>query len=63
MDPWSQELDRDGVDEALGDADIYQPVLAVQQAYGLLPTKAWTPHHLGGERQNMNGKSRHERRR
>ena len=34
------ELDRDAVDEALGDLDIYMPVFAVQQAHGLLPVKA-----------------------
>ena len=31
-----EEIDRDGVDEAIGDADIYTPVFAVQQAHGLL---------------------------
>jgi len=31
-----EELDRDGLDEAMGDADIHSPVLAVQQAHGLL---------------------------
>jgi hypothetical protein len=30
-----ERLDRDGVDEALGDVDIYLPVFAVQRAYGL----------------------------
>jgi hypothetical protein len=30
-----EELDRDGVDGALGDAYVYRPVLAVQQRYGL----------------------------
>lgn len=30
------ELDRDAVDAALGDVDIYLPVFAVQQAHGLL---------------------------
>lgn len=29
------DLDGDGVDEALGNADVYRPVLAVQQAHGL----------------------------
>jgi len=33
-----EELDRDGVDEALGDLDIYTPVIAVQRAHGLLQT-------------------------
>jgi hypothetical protein len=31
-----EEVDRDGIDEAIGDADIYAPVFAVQQAHGLL---------------------------
>jgi hypothetical protein len=31
-----EELDREGFNEALGDADIYLPVLAVQRAHGLL---------------------------
>jgi hypothetical protein len=35
-----EELDRDRVDEALGDADIYRPVFAVQQRYGLRQAKA-----------------------
>jgi hypothetical protein len=29
------ELDRRGLDDAIGDTDIYQPVFAVQQAHGL----------------------------
>jgi hypothetical protein len=32
-----EELDRDGVDGVLGDADIQSPVFAVQRAHGLLP--------------------------
>jgi hypothetical protein len=31
-----EEIDRDGINEAIGDADIYTPVFAVQQAHGLL---------------------------
>ncbi len=31
-----EEVDRDAIDEAIGDADIYAPVFAVQQAHGLL---------------------------
>jgi len=31
-----EEVDRDGIDEAIGDADIYLPVFAVQRAHGLL---------------------------
>ena len=36
-----EESDRDGVDEALGDADIDLPVFAVQRAHGLLPAHVW----------------------
>ena len=32
-----EELNRDGLDRALGDADIFAPVFAVQRAHGLLP--------------------------
>jgi hypothetical protein len=32
-----EELHREGLDQVIGDADIYGPVLAVQQAHGLLP--------------------------
>jgi ATP-dependent Zn protease len=32
-----EELDRDGLDEAIAAADIYVPVVAVQRAHGLLP--------------------------
>jgi hypothetical protein len=35
-----EEVDRDGLDEALGDGDIYSPVFAVQQAHGLLTASA-----------------------
>ena len=31
-----EEIDRDGINRAIGDADIYAPVFAVQQAHGLL---------------------------
>jgi hypothetical protein len=31
-----EELDRDGLDEAIGDADIYLPVFTVQRAHGLI---------------------------
>lgn len=31
-----EEIDRDGINEAIGDADIYTPVFAVQRTYGLL---------------------------
>jgi hypothetical protein len=31
-----EELDRDGIDEALGDCDVYAPVFAVQRLHGLL---------------------------
>jgi hypothetical protein len=31
-----EELYRDGVDAALGDADMYSPVFEVQRAHGLL---------------------------
>ena len=31
-----EELDRDGIDEVIADADIYRPVFAVQRAHGLL---------------------------
>ena len=34
------EFDREGLDEVIGDADIYLPVFAVQRAHGLLPTSA-----------------------
>jgi hypothetical protein len=33
-----EELDRDGFDAAIGDADIFTPVFAVQRAHGLMPT-------------------------
>ena len=35
-----EELDRHGVDVAIGDTDIYQPVFAVQHDLGLLPGRA-----------------------
>lgn len=31
-----EQLDRDGIDEAIGDTDIYSPVFEVQHACGLL---------------------------
>ena len=31
-----EELDREGIDEAIGEADIYLPVLAVQREHGFL---------------------------
>ena len=35
-----EELDRDGIDEVIADADIYRPVFAVQRAHGLLLVSA-----------------------
>jgi hypothetical protein len=43
-----EELDRDGIDEAIGGVDIYRPVFAVQRAHGLLlvaATPATTDAH------------------
>lgn len=31
-----EELDRDAIDQAIGDADIYRPVFAIQRTHGLL---------------------------
>jgi len=36
----SEEIDREGLDAAIGDADIYGPVQAVQRTHGLLPAPA-----------------------
>ena len=35
-----EELDREGIDEAIGEADIYLPVFAVQRAHGFLQKSA-----------------------
>ncbi len=32
-----EDLDRQSFDDAIGDVDLYAPVLAVQRAHGLLP--------------------------
>jgi hypothetical protein len=45
-----EELERDGVEEALGEADIYGPVFAVQEAHGLMPSRPATPAGLHARR-------------
>lgn len=35
-----EEVDRDGVDRAIGDADVHGPVFAVQRGHGLLPASS-----------------------
>jgi hypothetical protein len=50
-----EEVDRAGVDRAIGDADVCGPVFAVQRAHGLLPVSAqttacpWTPSGTSGD--------------
>ena len=42
-----EEIDRDGINEAIGDADIYTPVFAVQHAHGLLRVVQRLPDPVG----------------
>jgi ATP-dependent Zn protease len=41
-------LDRDDIDEAIGDVDIYSPVVAVQRAHGLLLVPRVVAPGVGG---------------
>ena len=43
----AEELDRDGITGALGESDVFIPVLAVQRAHGLLQTLAAGPSGFG----------------
>jgi ATP-dependent Zn protease len=59
-----EELDREGLNQAIGDADIYSPVFAVQQAHGLLgfvPTRTTSQKRQAGERRSLVGIARRRR--
>jgi hypothetical protein len=45
----AEELDRDAIDEILGEFDLFTPVVAVQRAHGLL-SPGGTPEAGSGAR-------------